>query len=145
MIIEAQNLATETHNTFTYEMPNQAVQLQANVARLQTAVHSLIDNAFKLTKAGSVKLTASVDAVNVVVKISDTGIGIDAKELPTLFTEFHHSDGQNELQDEYGGEGIGLYLTKLVVEEHGGRVYVTSQPGKGSTFMITLPRHRTDI
>jgi len=142
---EAEILAATNHNSFSFEAPKQTVKLQANATRLQTAIHNLLENAFKFTKDGKVRLETSIQPTEVTIKVIDNGIGITADELPKLFTKFHRSSGQgdNRLSYDYAGEGIGLYLTKLIVEEHGGEMHVSSEPGKGSTFTITLPRHKT--
>jgi len=64
--------------------------------------------------------------------------------VPKLFQKFHRSSNQdnNSLQFDYTGEGIGLYLAKLIIEEHGGSINVLSEPGHGSTFKVTMPRHK---
>ena len=141
LVQEAKELASATHNSLDLNLPSQTVKVQVDIARIQTALHNLLDNAFKFTSQGNIKLGVAVKKANVEIKIIDNGIGISASELPKLFTKFHRSSGnrQNKLSYDYAGEGIGLYLTKLIVEEHGGTINVDSQPGKGSTFTIRLP------
>jgi PAS domain S-box-containing protein len=113
------------------------VKLKANATRLQGALRNLLDNACKFTKDGTVELDTSRSENRLIINISDTGIGINAEEIPNLFTKFHRAT--NALNGGYEGEGIGLYLTKLIIEEHRGKVSCVSQIDKGSTFTIELP------
>jgi signal transduction histidine kinase len=69
--------------------------------------------------------------------VADTGIGIPPEKLQSLFTEFKQTDAT--IASEYGGTGLGLAITKKFVEMHGGRIWVESVPGKGSTFAFALP------
>ncbi len=108
---------------------------QSNV---RSALGNLIDNAIKFTKAGgSLSITGRIEGDDLVFSVSDTGIGISSEEIPKLFTKFHR--GTSTLNYDYEGMGIGLYLTKLIIEQHGGRVDVASTLGKGSTFTVHLP------
>ena len=144
LIQEAESLATSSHNKFSFEVPTETVYLNVNSARFQTALHNLVDNAFKFTKEGEVKVQVTANDKQVVMAITDNGIGITADEVPKLFQKFHRSSNQdnNSLQFDYTGEGIGLYLAKLIIEEHGGSINVLSEPGHGSTFKVTMPRHK---
>lgn len=113
-------------------------KLNINQANMRSALGNIIDNAIKFTKeSGSVKVVVSSEGGKVVFKATDSGIGIAAEEIPKLFTKFHR--GTSTEKYDYEGVGIGLYLTKLIVEEHGGRVYVQSTVGQGSTFIVDLP------
>jgi signal transduction histidine kinase len=73
--------------------------------------------------------------------VKDQGIGIPAEHLPRVFDHFHRVDNRNTRQ--VGGTGIGLTIAKHLVEAHGGRIWVESEPGKGSTFRFTLPERPT--
>jgi signal transduction histidine kinase len=134
-----QVLAKEKSITFTVTMTDPTVRLEGSKAHLQSAISSLLDNALKFTpKDGSVTLAANKQADTVQLTIADNGAGIAAAELDKLFTKFHR--GTSTLEYNYEGSGIGLYLTKLIINEHGGTISVASEPGKGSTFTLTLPR-----
>lgn len=112
--------------------------LALNQANMRSALGNIVDNAIKFTKeGGSVTIHAFVESGQVMIEISDTGIGITATEMPKLFTMFHRGTGT--LHYDYEGVGIGLYLTKLIIEKHGGRVEATSEAGRGSTFTVYLP------
>ncbi len=73
----------------------------------------------------------------VAFEVSDTGIGIPPEKIGSLFTEFKQTDAT--IASEYGGTGLGLAITKKFVEMHGGRIWVDSTVGEGSTFRVELP------
>jgi signal transduction histidine kinase len=100
---------------------------------------NLLSNAFKFTLDGEIALTLgpSHDGRSAIVRVSDTGVGIPADELPRLFERFHRIEGQKGRSIE--GSGIGLALVSDLVKLHGGDVAVESEPGRGATFSITLP------
>lgn len=109
--------------------------VQADRQQLQVILTHLLDNARRYTQSGSVTITArQLDAV-VQVDISDTGPGISSEEFSQLFTRFHRVEGNNS--PERGG-GLGLAITRQLVERQGGRVWATSTLGQGSTFSFTL-------
>jgi len=102
------------------------------------AVKNLLDNALKFTpENGKIELTAKISADKVLIQVTDSGIGIKAEEIPKLFTKFHR--GSETLVYNYEGTGIGLYASKLLVEQSGGKVTAQSQLGEGSCFSIELP------
>jgi signal transduction histidine kinase len=122
---------------FSNDIPAGA-KLNINQANIRSALGNIIDNAIKFTKeGGSLTIYASVAGGQVVLSVSDTGIGIAAEEMPKLFTMFHRGTGT--MHYDYEGVGIGLYLTKLIVGKHGGRVEVKSEIGHGSIFTVSLP------
>jgi signal transduction histidine kinase len=139
IIEESQVLAATSHIKFETKLPEESLAIQVNPSRFATAIMNLINNAFKFTKEGSVTLTVKTSANNLLFQIADTGIGIAHAEIPKLFTKFHRGDNDKGLAYNFSGEGIGLYLTKLIVDEHGGTIKVDSEPGKGSTFTVSLP------
>lgn len=88
-------------------------------------------------KKGSVTLTA-VDKDNQIhIAVQDTGTGIPQSEIPKLFTKFHRAN--DVMVYNYEGTGIGLYIAKIIIEQHGGSITVESVEGQGSTFTISLP------
>ena len=99
---------------------------------------NLIGNAIKFSNGqGTIGLTANVGEANVTVAVSDTGPGIPSEDLQRIFEPYTTSP-----RNEQSGTGLGLYIARAIVERHGGRIWVKSQPGKGSTFFFTLPRAR---
>jgi len=111
--------------------------IKADVNRLRRVFTNLLDNALKYSKEeGRVQIASHETEEEVIVKVSDEGIGIDPRELPYIFDLFHR--GLDE--DKKGGYGIGLATVKAIVEGHGGRVHVASELGKGSVFSVFLPK-----
>jgi PAS domain S-box-containing protein len=111
--------------------------------RIKQVLYNLISNAIKFTpKGGLVRLAARADARSLVVSVSDTGIGIARDDLPRLFREFEQLAQPNGNRPE--GTGLGLALSRRLVELHGGRVEVESELGRGSTFSVHLPLKSPD-
>jgi signal transduction histidine kinase len=100
-------------------------------------VLNLLSNAFKYTMKGEISVSLQQQDKTAILKVSDTGIGIPAEELPNMFARFHrikHLQGRT-----YEGTGIGLSLVKELVQLHGGVISVESESGKGSTFTVAIP------
>ncbi|MGE5374264.1 MAG: ATP-binding protein [Bacteroidota bacterium] len=106
---------------------------------LERALMALVDNAIKFSPSGgTVEIRTRQDGTKVLVAVEDHGIGISPENLPRIFDRFYHLDRSgNELFD---GIGLGLAITRQVIEQHHGSLDVTSEAGKGSTFTITLKR-----
>ncbi|MCD8490252.1 MAG: ATP-binding protein [Desertifilum sp.] len=113
---------------------------QADEDRLQQILYNLIGNAIKFTHLGGVEVSAEVvegESPHLAIAISDTGIGIAEDQLERIFESFEQAQGS--ATREYGGTGLGLSVTKQLVELHGGEIRVQSQVGVGSRFTFTLP------
>jgi signal transduction histidine kinase len=107
--------------------------------RLTQVLTNLISNAIKYSpKGGRILVSGRYDQEQVYIAVTDEGIGIPAGEHERIFDRFYRVD--SALTRRTQGAGLGLYLAKSVIEAHGGRIWVTSSPGKGSTFVFTLPR-----
>lgn len=109
----------------------------ADENRMQQILFNLIGNAIKFTPKGYISIFAEQQNGMLAISISDTGIGIPENKFETIFNSFEQGDGSTER--EYGGTGLGLSVTKQLVELHGGTIEVSSEMGKGSIFTITLP------
>jgi two-component system sensor histidine kinase ChiS len=105
--------------------------------RLQQILLNLVGNAIKFTSAGVVALTAVMQDEHLAISVSDTGIGIPADKIDAVFRSFEQVDASTERT--YGGTGLGLPITKQLVELHGGTITVDSTLDEGSTFTFTLP------
>ena len=126
-------------HTLVIELPEEVVPLDADPIRLAQVFSNLLNNAARyMERGGRIWLTAEVRGVEVVVTVRDTGIGIAADALPTIFDMFTQVD-ESRSQSQ-GGLGIGLTLVKQLVELHGGRVEAYSEGlGKGTQFTARLP------
>ncbi len=103
------------------------------------ALSNLIDNAIKYTEKGGVNINLFLNEQNnAVISIQDTGIGIPSEDIPHLFQKFYRVD--NSDTREKGGTGLGLYLTRKLIENIKGRIWVESVFKQGSTFFVSLPR-----
>jgi signal transduction histidine kinase len=110
-----------------------------NQFSIEEMVTNLLLNAIKYTPAnGTIDVIASSDESSVLVKISDTGIGIPKEEQARVFDEFFRAT--NARKAERDGTGLGLSIVKYIVERHGGQIQVESEQGCGTTFKLTLPR-----
>lgn len=99
---------------------------------------NLIENAIKYTPNGSVSVDVTGSSDSVVVSIKDSGLGIPAEDISHLFQKFYRVDNMD--RQEIGGTGLGLYLSRRLVEAMQGRIWVESTYGQGSTFFVELPR-----
>lgn len=100
------------------------------------ALGNLVDNAIKYTHSGSVTISAAEYELFTRIDVTDTGIGIEESVQPKIFSRFYRSEAVRE--DE--GVGIGLYLAREIISGEGGYIKLRSEPGKGSTFSVFLPR-----
>ena len=111
--------------------------VNGDIQRLQRLVANLLDNAIKYTESeGAIRVSLDGDASQVLLAVEDTGDGISADDLANIFERFYRCDPSRS----QGGVGLGLSLVMAIVRSHGGEVAVTSHPGKGSTFTVSLPR-----
>ncbi|MGV8837273.1 two-component regulator propeller domain-containing protein, partial [Cellvibrio sp.] len=125
--------------TLHNHVPENLPAAYADEDRLLQILHNLIGNAVKFTHEGSINIYAEVNEKDdqILVQIADSGIGIAAEHLTTIFQPFQQVDGRAERV--YGGTGLGLSITKQLVELHGGTISVQSNAGQGSVFCFSLP------
>jgi signal transduction histidine kinase len=109
--------------------------------RLTQVLLNLVGNAIKFTDTGEVRVTAKTVNGHFAVSVTDTGPGIPPEERSRIFEQFHQVDGS--LTKAKGGTGLGLAIAKQIVEMHGGRIWVESTLGKGSTFRMEIPTSAT--
>jgi signal transduction histidine kinase/DNA-binding response OmpR family regulator len=110
--------------------------VSADVRRLERAITNLIANALKYSPEDApVTVELARDGASVVLRVIDRGVGIAREELPRLFDRYYRAPGVKPIE----GLGLGLYITSLLVQAHGGRIDADSAPGKGSAFTLVLP------
>ncbi len=114
---------------------NEFPALWADANRLHQILHNLIGNAIKFTEQGRVEIAARISQGRAEVRVTDTGVGIEPAMHERIFLPFE----QAETSEALGGSGLGLSITKKLVELHGGDIRVQSELGRGATFLVTLP------
>ena len=134
----ARLLARERGHTLHVSVSTQPVCLNIDVLRLTQALHNIIANASKFTdRDGHIHVRALRDCAMVVIEVRDTGIGIPAEELETIFDLFWRCEQRERLEP---GLGLGLYLARYLIEAHGGTITAASEgSGRGSVFTLRLP------
>jgi heavy metal sensor kinase len=114
------------------------ITVRGDASWLERVILNLMDNAFKFTPhGGEVQVTLTANAGQVILCVKDTGVGIPAEALPHIFERFYRAEPSRSKEVE--GAGLGLALTKWIVDQHQGRIEVESHPGKGSSFCVLLP------
>ncbi|AKL93988.1 signal transduction histidine-protein kinase BaeS [Clostridium aceticum] len=120
------------------------VQINGDKDKIKQALINVLSNALKFTNpGGSVNVDLVKEKGMIKITIDDTGIGIDGNEIPYIFERFYRSDESRSRKT--GGAGIGLTITKNLIEAHGGKITVESEKGKGSKFSIILPKENRSI
>jgi signal transduction histidine kinase/ligand-binding sensor domain-containing protein len=133
---------TKKNLTFNSLVPQNIPAINADEERLRQVVLNLLDNAIKYSPSGgNVTLKVYEKDNGIVIQIKDTGIGIDEKEMEYLFEPYHRLESG---LIRTGGMGLGLFISKTIVELHGGHISVKSQKGTGSTFCVWLPINSTE-
>ena len=116
-------------------------EVEADERKVKQVILNLLTNAVKFTPAGGrIELTAQRTAGEITVAVHDTGVGIAPTDQARVFEEFEQVHGSRASEQE--GTGLGLTLSRKFVELHGGKIWVESEVGRGSTFSFTLPRVR---
>ena len=138
-VLAAQPLAESAHHAIEVSVPAEPLYLHADPVRLTQVFGNLLNNSCKYTpRGGTIRVNARRDEADAVVTVSDTGIGIPADQLISIFDMFTQVD--RSLERSQGGLGIGLTLVKRLVGMHGGSVEARSGgAGEGSTFVVRLP------
>jgi signal transduction histidine kinase len=124
-------------HSFERDIPPE-LSVQADPVRIELILRNLIDNAIKYSPSGGkIRAFARQDAYEVVIGVSDQGSGIPHEDQEKLFTRFQRLERSVHTGTE--GIGLGLSVCRTLVEAHKGRIWVESEPGRGSTFLFTIP------
>jgi signal transduction histidine kinase len=112
-------------------------KVPADETRLERVMYNLLENAVKYSpQGGQIQIVVSKDSDHFVISVSDEGIGLSGHDQARLFSPFQRVD---EKLDDIKGIGLGLLVCRRLVEAHGGKIWIESRPGYGSTFYFTLP------
>lgn len=130
---------------FVYDNPHkEPLVLIIDSQRIKIALTNLLDNAIHYTpNKGLVNLSVSKKDDFIEVSVSDTGVGVPESQKSRVFSKFFRGDNVVRMQTE--GTGLGLYLTKNIIEKHGGKIWFESEEGKGSTFHFTIPNKKEEL
>lgn len=120
------------------ELPWRRVEIEGDQLQLELVMDNLLNNALKYSPEGkAIRVELRESGKEVEVRVVDQGVGIRDEHLPKLFGKFYRVEG--EIGRRAPGSGLGLYICRNIVEAHGGRIWVDSKPGEGSTFVFVLP------
>jgi signal transduction histidine kinase len=120
------------------DAPTELAATTVDPIRIERVLHNLVDNAIKYSPiGGEVKISGHNHGNELIISVSDQGFGILKEDQGKLFQRFQRLDIQN--QYNIAGVGLGLRVCHILVEAHGGKIWVDSEKGKGSTFSFTLP------
>ncbi|HYO65621.1 MAG TPA: ATP-binding protein [Archangium sp.] len=130
--------AISPHRSLEYEEPAEPLFIQGDRGRLAQVLANLLENALKYSPTGgTIRVRLERDGAQARVSVADSGIGIPPDQKAHLFERFFRA--RNAPISGFGGLGLGLYICRDIVERHGGRIWVESEVGHGSTFHFTLP------
>lgn len=135
-----QAMATQAGVTINYIKPkNEIPNVFIDHTMMLEVVSNLLDNAIKYNKPeGTITITCELVDDKVVTHVKDTGIGIPSESLPHIFKKFYRTS-TNVLVQGRKGTGLGLFISKQIVELHGGQISLTSELGSGTTFSFSVP------
>jgi signal transduction histidine kinase len=137
VVTSVEGLAAEKNIILKSQVASNLTSGKGDEQRIAQVFLNLLGNAIKFTDKGEVRLEVSAHNEKFFVSVSDTGPGLSEADQKKIFEEFHQADGSSTRKK--GGTGLGLSIAKRIVEMHGGRIWVDSALGKGSTFCFTLP------
>jgi signal transduction histidine kinase len=132
-----ESLAAEKKLGLRIELPDVLPPARGDERRIAQVLLNLVGNAIKFTEAGDIIISVVVGDTTFEIAVTDTGPGIPADQQQKIFEEFHQVDSSSTRKK--GGTGLGLAISKRIVELHGGKIWVESEPGRGSSFRFVIP------
>jgi signal transduction histidine kinase len=133
-----QPLVAKRRNALIVTCPDDSGSMVSDEMKVRQILFNLLSNAAKFTEAGTIRLEVAAESASVRFIVSDTGIGMSPVQISRLFQAFIQADAAT--QAKYGGTGLGLAITRRYCEMLGGEISVVSEPGRGSSFAVRLPR-----
>jgi signal transduction histidine kinase len=136
-VVENFRLQTDKHHLVT-DFPKDYPDVMGDEERLRQVLNNLISNAIKYSpQGGEIRIGGWADRESATVYVADQGIGIPVEEQANIFQRFYRVD--SSLRRSTQGTGLGMFLSKSIVDAHGGRIWLRSEPGKGTTVFFALP------
>lgn len=138
--IEAVRVETDKKNIniFLDFHEESVLQINADAVQIDRVIRNLMENAIKYSgEGGTVTVKIAVQKKYLLIQVKDTGSGIPEEHIQNVFKPFYR------ITNDFSGSGLGLPIVKSIVKAHGGKIWVESEPGEGTTFSFTLPRKRT--
>ncbi|NOR47888.1 MAG: histidine kinase, partial [Methanosarcinaceae archaeon] len=137
-IVDMKLMADNKCLTIEKEVPDDLPLINGDKEKLTNMLNSLVDNAIKFTNpGGKITLTASEEDGNLHITVNDTGIGIAKEFRSNLFKKFYQIDSSTTRR--YGGTGLGLYISKHIIEVHNGKIWIESEEDVGTTVHVSIP------
>jgi len=131
-------LLIQNNNDFSYTLSDEHITMCSDITRVKQILFNLLSNASKFSQNACIRLDVEISGTDMILfKVIDSGIGIDQSQIETLFNEFVQAD--DSTTREYGGTGLGLAICRRLSRLMGGDITASSDPGKGSTFIVSLP------
>ena len=144
VVQSVQNQFAEKPIDVVADLPKDLCPVKADGLRFTQIVANLVGNAYKYSPASStLTITAGQTGGLIQINVADQGMGLAPEDHPRVFTKFFRADNSSTRKES--GTGLGLYITKLLVEAHGGRIWFESEEGTGSTFSFTLPAAESQV
>ncbi|MBC7237423.1 MAG: response regulator, partial [Chloroflexi bacterium] len=125
------------------DVPGDLPPVYCDHVRIRQVVLNLLSNAARFTQEGHTRITAKQEGGQLIVQVTDTGPGMDAAMVQRVFEPFQQADPS--IRRRYGGTGLGLTISKRFLEMHGGKIWIESEPGRGTTVSFALPIQPNDI
>lgn len=136
--IAARMQTQSSQHAITLSFPDDFPVIVADELRLEQVISNLIGNAIKYSPSGEINISGQVRPDIVIICVSDQGPGIAPQDIPHIFDRFYRAP---EIARQTKGAGLGLYLTRSIIEAHGGRIWVDPETGKGARICFALPRN----
>lgn len=137
-LAKLETVAYDREVTLELEASPEPVPVFGDARRLEQVVINLVGNAIKFShRGGAVFVRCQTKEQEAIVEVVDHGIGIPPEAIPRLFTKFYQVD--SSATRKAGGTGLGLFISRHIIQAHGGQINVQSQPGEGSTFSFSIP------
>lgn len=140
---EMLSLAKQKNLDLHFDVTMPIIMMNIDKVRIRQVVLNLLSNAIKFTEQGSITVSVINEPHQTILQVKDTGIGLLAEEIKKIFQPFTQAD--RSISRRYGGTGLGLMISKKIIELHGGVISVESEKGKGSTFTVSLPKSTGNI